>query len=118
MAASSASNRPTPERIFATLNAHQQTAALKAAVDLDLFTVIDEGYNRTEQIAKKVNASVTLARAGSPKELHVKLRLPEQYKLGAVTVNGRPGQLGGPHGDTVLITTGSETKFEVSGTFA
>ena len=57
MAASSASNRPTPERIFATLNAHQQTAALKAAVDLDLFTVIDEGYNRTEQIAKKVNAS-------------------------------------------------------------
>lgn len=57
MAASSASNRPTPERIFATLNAHQQTASLKAAVDLDLFTVIDEGYNRTDQIAKKVQAS-------------------------------------------------------------
>jgi hypothetical protein len=73
---------------------------------------------KADTAAKKVNASVTLARAGSPKELHVKLRLPEQYKLGAVTVNGRPGQLGGPHGDTVLITTGSETKFEVSGTFA
>lgn len=57
MAASSASNRPTPERIFGTLNAHQQTAALKAAVDLDLFTAIDEGHDHVEQIAKKVNAS-------------------------------------------------------------
>jgi 2-polyprenyl-3-methyl-5-hydroxy-6-metoxy-1,4-benzoquinol methylase len=58
MAASSASNRrPTPERIFATLNAHQQTAALKAAVELDVFTTIDEGYNRVEQIAEKVNAA-------------------------------------------------------------
>lgn len=57
MAASSASNRPSPEHIFRTLNAHQETAALKTAVDLDLFTVIDEGYQRTEQIAKRVQAS-------------------------------------------------------------
>lgn len=57
MAASPRSNRPTPERIFSALNAHQQTAALKAAVELDLFTAIDEGYNRVEQIAKRLNAS-------------------------------------------------------------
>jgi len=57
MAASSASNRPTPERIFGALNAHQQTAALKAAVDLDVFTAIDEGHDQVEQIAKKVDAS-------------------------------------------------------------
>ena len=57
MAASSASNRPTPERIFSALNAHQQTAALKAAVDLDIFTAIDEGHNRVESLAKKVNAA-------------------------------------------------------------
>jgi hypothetical protein len=73
---------------------------------------------KADTAAKKVNASVTLARAGSPKELHVKLRLPEQYKLGTVTVNGRPAQLGGPHNDTVLITTGNESKFEVAGAFA
>ena len=57
MAASSPSNRATPERIFSTLNAHQQTAALKAAVDLDIFTAIDEGHNRVEPLAKKVHAS-------------------------------------------------------------
>ena len=57
MAASSASNRVTPERIFGTLNAHQQTAALKTAVELDIFTAIDEGHNRVEPLAKKVKAS-------------------------------------------------------------
>jgi SAM-dependent methyltransferase len=57
MATSSASQRPTPERIFETLNAHQQTAALKTAVELELFTAIDEGNTRAEEIAKRVNAS-------------------------------------------------------------
>jgi hypothetical protein len=68
--------------------------------------------------AKRVTASVKLARAGAPKELHVKVRLPEQYKLSAATVNGRAAQVGGSHGDTVLITTGSGTNFEIAGTFA
>jgi 2-polyprenyl-3-methyl-5-hydroxy-6-metoxy-1,4-benzoquinol methylase len=54
--AASASGRPTPEHIFATLNAHQQTAALKTAVELDLFTVIDEGHRRVPDIAKRLNA--------------------------------------------------------------
>lgn len=55
--ASSSSSRPSPEHIFATLNAHQQTAALKAAIDLELFSVIDEGYHRSVEIAKRLNAS-------------------------------------------------------------
>ncbi len=73
---------------------------------------------KADTAAKRVTAQVTLARAGAPKELHVKLRLPDQYKLGTVTVNGRPAQLGGAHGDTVTITTGNEAKFEVAGTIA
>src|SRR5215469_6523462 len=55
--ATSSGSRPTPEHIFATLNAHQQTAALKAAIDLDLFSVIDEGFHRAPEIAKRLNAS-------------------------------------------------------------
>jgi 2-polyprenyl-3-methyl-5-hydroxy-6-metoxy-1,4-benzoquinol methylase len=55
--ASTSSSRPSPEHIFATLNAHQQTAALKTAIELDLFSVIDEGNHRCEEIAKRLNAS-------------------------------------------------------------
>jgi len=55
--AGSASHGPTPEHIFETLNAHQRTAALKAAVELDLFTAIDEGNHRVPEIAKRLNAS-------------------------------------------------------------
>jgi hypothetical protein len=64
--------------------------------------------------AKKITASVTLARPGAPKELHVKFRLPERYKLGAVTANGRPVKVGGPHGDTAIVLTATEAKFELT----
>src|SRR5260370_23423218 len=37
---STAAPKLSPERIFATLTAYQQTYALKAAVELDLFTAI------------------------------------------------------------------------------
>lgn len=57
MAASSASRPPSPEHIFQTLNAHQQTATLKAALELELFTAIDEGNHRKEDIAKRLEAS-------------------------------------------------------------
>jgi hypothetical protein len=66
---------------------------------------------------KTVVATVELARPGAPKELHVKLRLPAQSPLGTVTVNGRPAPLGGLHGDTVVVQTGTETHFEVVGQF-
>jgi hypothetical protein len=57
MAVGSASNRPSPEHIFSTLNAHQQTAALTSAIELDLFTSIDEGNSTVEDLAKRVKAS-------------------------------------------------------------
>jgi len=34
---------PTPEHFFNALNAHQQTEAMKTAVELDVFTAIAEG---------------------------------------------------------------------------
>lgn len=57
MAASLASRPPSPEHIFTTLNAYHQTAGLKAAIELDLFTAIEEGNHRLEDLAKRVKAS-------------------------------------------------------------
>ena len=64
---------------------------------------------------KKVVSRVELARQGSPKELHVKLRLPGGTTAREVSVNGRPATLGGRHNDTVIIQTGNEKVFEVIG---
>ena len=49
--------QPTPERIFQALSAYQLTAALKAAVELDIFTAVAEGARTTAEIAERVNAS-------------------------------------------------------------
>jgi 2-polyprenyl-3-methyl-5-hydroxy-6-metoxy-1,4-benzoquinol methylase len=57
MATVSPSLRPSPEHIFNTLNAHHQTAALKTAIELDIFTAIDEGKHHVENIAERVKAS-------------------------------------------------------------
>ena len=57
MATPSTSTRPTPERIFNTLVAYQQTAALKAAIELDLFTAIAEGANTTMSLAERTGAA-------------------------------------------------------------
>jgi hypothetical protein len=57
----------------------------------------------------RTTATVNLARAGSPAELHVKLR----GRTGAVQINGRPATLAGPHNDTAIIRTAGESKFEV-----
>src|SRR5690242_242582 len=64
---------------------------------------------------KSVVATVELAHAGAPKEIHVKLRVPKNSPLRSVTVNGRPAQLAGKHNDTVVIATGAEKHFEVVG---
>jgi 2-polyprenyl-3-methyl-5-hydroxy-6-metoxy-1,4-benzoquinol methylase len=49
--------QPAPDQIFDSLFAYQQTAALKAAIDLDLFTSIDEGASTSADLAARVGAS-------------------------------------------------------------
>lgn len=62
MATPSAASRPTPERIFNTLNAYEQTEALKTAIDLDVFTAIGEGADTAAAIAAKTGAAERGAR--------------------------------------------------------
>lgn len=50
-------SQPTPERIFQTLTAYQATAALKAALDLDVFTAIAEGEDEAGSIARRCGAA-------------------------------------------------------------
>jgi ubiquinone/menaquinone biosynthesis C-methylase UbiE len=47
----------SPERIFATLNAYQQTAALKTAIELDVFSAIADGATTHASIAKRCQSS-------------------------------------------------------------
>lgn len=51
------SAQPSPELFFQTANAFQRSAALKGAIDLDLFTAIAEGAGTTAEIANKCKAS-------------------------------------------------------------
>jgi SAM-dependent methyltransferase len=44
-------------RIFQTLNAFQQTAAMRAAIELDVFTAIGEGQTTTAEIAQRSSAA-------------------------------------------------------------
>jgi precorrin-6B methylase 2 len=57
MATPTTANRPNPERIFNTLNAFQQSAALKAGIDLDLFTLIGQGASTPALLAEKTKGS-------------------------------------------------------------
>lgn len=62
MAASTPSSKPSPERIFNTMVAFQETEALKAAIELDIFTAIAEGANTAASLAAKTGASERGAR--------------------------------------------------------
>ena len=57
MATGTQANRPTPERIFNALNAHQQTAALRAGIELGVFTAVGEGARSSSAVAAKTGAS-------------------------------------------------------------
>src|SRR5260370_6392070 len=57
MATPSTTGRPTLERIFNALNAYQQTAALRTAIELDVFTTIGAGANAAAALAAKTGAS-------------------------------------------------------------
>ncbi len=56
-ASTPAQHHPSPEPIFETLNAFQRSPALKAAIELDLFTAIGEGARTAPALAKKCAAA-------------------------------------------------------------
>lgn len=62
MATPTTASRLTPERIFNTLNAHEQTAALLTAIELDVFSAIGAGANTAAAIAAKTGAAEKGAR--------------------------------------------------------
>ncbi|HET9401302.1 MAG TPA: class I SAM-dependent methyltransferase [Candidatus Acidoferrales bacterium] len=62
MSSAQSVSMPTPERIFDTINAYQQSEALKAAIELEIFTAIGEGENEAAKIAKRCKCSERGAR--------------------------------------------------------
>src|SRR5881628_2619919 len=50
-------SRPNPEHIFNTLTAYQQSAALQAGIELDIFTAIADGANTPASLAAKIRAA-------------------------------------------------------------
>jgi ubiquinone/menaquinone biosynthesis C-methylase UbiE len=52
-----AGRQPTPALIFDTFNAYQRTAALRAGIDLEVFTAIAEGKPTAKDIAERCGAS-------------------------------------------------------------
>lgn len=57
MATATPPQQPTPERFFGAVNAYEQTEAMKAAVELEIFTAIAEGNTTAATIAKRCQAS-------------------------------------------------------------
>ena len=53
----SAAQQPSPQLFFQTINAHQRTEALKAGIELEVFTAIGEGNTTVAEIAKRCQAS-------------------------------------------------------------
>ena len=54
---SPATQQPSPQLFFQTINAYQRTEGLKAAIELEVFTAIGEGKNTASEIAKRCQAS-------------------------------------------------------------
>ena len=52
-----AANQPSPMLFFETVTAFQRSAAMKAAVDLDVFTAIGEGATTAAEVAARAGAS-------------------------------------------------------------
>lgn len=53
---------PTPELFFKTANAYQRSRALQAAVNLDLFTAIAEGFDTVSALARRCGTAERGAR--------------------------------------------------------
>src|ERR1700681_1694428 len=57
MATTVSHQHPTPEHFFNAINAYEQTEAMKAAIDLEVFTAIAEGNTTAATIAKRCQAA-------------------------------------------------------------
>ncbi|HEY6414009.1 MAG TPA: class I SAM-dependent methyltransferase [Edaphobacter sp.] len=57
MSATTPQLQPTPERFFSAVNAYEQTEAMKAAIELGVFTAIAEGNTNAAAIAKRCEAT-------------------------------------------------------------
>lgn len=57
MATTPQAQRPSPELVFETLVAYQRSGALKAAIELDIFTAIGEGNSTVAKLAPRCVAS-------------------------------------------------------------
>jgi 2-polyprenyl-3-methyl-5-hydroxy-6-metoxy-1,4-benzoquinol methylase len=55
--ASQYKTQPGPERVLETMFAHQRTAALKAAIELDIFTAIGEGVDTVAALAGRCKST-------------------------------------------------------------
>jgi len=50
--------QPNPQFVWDTINAYQRTEGLRAAIDLDLFTLIGEGERSADELAESCDASL------------------------------------------------------------
>jgi len=57
MATPTGGAKPNPQIVYHTLNAYQNTAALRAAIELDVFTAIGEGDDTIAALAKRCRAT-------------------------------------------------------------
>src|SRR5579863_2625113 len=57
MAALTSEGKLNPQLVYHTLNAYQNTAALRAGIDLDIFTAIGEGDDTVAALASRCRAT-------------------------------------------------------------
>lgn len=57
MATMNSPEGPSPALFFQTINGHMRTAALKSAIELELFTAIAEGYRTPQALAQRCGGS-------------------------------------------------------------
>jgi 2-polyprenyl-3-methyl-5-hydroxy-6-metoxy-1,4-benzoquinol methylase len=57
MVSTAQNQSPTPERFFNAINAYEQTEAMRAAVELEVFTAVAEGNVTAATIAKRCQAA-------------------------------------------------------------
>ncbi len=72
---------------------------------------------KTKPEASSVVVHVSLPPIAQPEEVQVKIRLPLPHKLQSATVNGRPANIGGARGETVVARTDGAREIEIVGQY-